>query len=198
MGGASEITLYIDYKSPYAYLAKDPAYNLERDFGVNLTWLPYTLDIPSYLGSVDERNEQQWRKVRYAYMDARRHANQRDLTLWGPRQIYDTTIANIGMLYAQAAGVFRAYNDIVFERFWRRELEDIEDVIAVRAVLAEAGAQADGFEAYLENEGRADHDRIMAEAHEIGVFGVPTFVLDGELFWGNDRVDLVRQRLAAA
>jgi 2-hydroxychromene-2-carboxylate isomerase len=45
------VTIYIDYKSPYAYLAKDPAYELERDFRVRLDWLPYVLDIPSFLGS---------------------------------------------------------------------------------------------------------------------------------------------------
>src|SRR5437868_8522901 len=45
------VTVYIDYKSPYAYLAKDLAYGLERDFPVRLDWLPYVLDIPSFLGS---------------------------------------------------------------------------------------------------------------------------------------------------
>ncbi|MEZ5726727.1 MAG: ATP-binding cassette domain-containing protein [Burkholderiaceae bacterium] len=45
------IRVYTDYKSPYAYLAKDLAYALERDTGVMLDWLPYTLDIPAYLGS---------------------------------------------------------------------------------------------------------------------------------------------------
>lgn len=196
MSGA-EITLYIDYKSPYAFLAKDPAYALERDFGARLSWLPYTLDIPSYLGSVAARSEQQWRKVRYAYMDARRFANARGLTLRGPKQIHDTTAANIGLLYAERHGVFRVYNDMVFERFWRRELEDIEEVAVVAALLAEAGAGGAGFERYLEDEGRAEHDRIMAAAHELGIFGVPTFVLEGELFWGNDRVAALRERLEA-
>ena len=41
------ITVYTDYKSPYAYLAKDLSYALERDFDVRLDWLPYVLDIPS-------------------------------------------------------------------------------------------------------------------------------------------------------
>jgi hypothetical protein len=45
------VTIYIDYKSPYAYLAKDPAYELARDFPVRLDWLPYRLDTPSFLGS---------------------------------------------------------------------------------------------------------------------------------------------------
>jgi hypothetical protein len=41
------ILVYTDYKSPYAYLAKDLVYELERDFPVTVDWLPYTLDIPS-------------------------------------------------------------------------------------------------------------------------------------------------------
>ena len=38
------VTLYIDYS--YAYLAKEPAYRLERETGVAIDWLPYILDIP--------------------------------------------------------------------------------------------------------------------------------------------------------
>ena len=45
------ITLYTDYKSPYAYLAKDLAYGLADEFSVRLHWQPYILDIPSFLGS---------------------------------------------------------------------------------------------------------------------------------------------------
>src|SRR5262249_25951623 len=48
---ARSIKVYSDYKSPYAYLAKDLAYDLERETGVTLEWLPYTLDIPAYLGN---------------------------------------------------------------------------------------------------------------------------------------------------
>ena len=49
------VTVYIDFKSPYAYLAKDPARDLERRFDIALDWLPYILDIPSYLGSAQAR-----------------------------------------------------------------------------------------------------------------------------------------------
>src|SRR3954454_6815123 len=45
------VTVYIDYKSPYAYLAKDPADELARDFPVRLDWLPYRLPIPSLFRS---------------------------------------------------------------------------------------------------------------------------------------------------
>jgi 2-hydroxychromene-2-carboxylate isomerase len=97
------------------------------------------------------------------------------------------------MLYAQRHGVFRAYNDLAFDRFWRRAI-DPENVAAVEALLLEAGAPA-GFPDYLAGEGGVEHDRLRNEAEGSGVFGVPTFVLEGELFWGGDRVGLLRERL---
>src|SRR5690349_13411818 len=144
------VTVYTDYKSPYAYLAKDPTLELERDFPVRLEWLPYVLDIPSFLGSAsvsadgtvleENRSAHQWRRVRYSYMDCRRQARKRGLVIRGPQKIWDSTLAAAGMLYAKRQGdaIFRRYHDIVFERFWKREL-DIEDADIVSAVLTEAG-----------------------------------------------------------
>ena len=188
------VTVYIDYKSPYAYLAKDPAWELEREFDVRLQWLPYTLDIPEFLGTVADRNPHQWRRVRYSYMDARRLANRRGLTVRGPQKLFDSSIAAIGMLYAERHEVVRKYNDLVFERFWKRMLE-IENRDAIRAVLSEAGAPVANFFDFLDGEGRGAHDRICNQAEEIGVFGVPTFVVDGEIFWGGDRLWMVREKL---
>ena len=49
--------------------------------------------------------------------------------------------------------------------------------------------------AFLAGEGGVEHDRLRAEAEASGVFGVPTYVVDGELFWGGDRVGVLRERL---
>ena len=185
---------FTEYKSPYAYLAKDPTYALEEEFDVEVEWRHFTLDIPSFLGNVDSRTETQWRKVRYAYMDMRRWANKRGLTVKGPRRVYDSSPAAIGMQYAQAQGVFRGYNDRVFWRFWNHELE-VDDVDALTGVLEEAGADTAGFAAYLGGDGRRLHDEMRQEAEKMGIFGVPRFVLDGEIFWGYDRMELLRERL---
>jgi 2-hydroxychromene-2-carboxylate isomerase len=190
------VTLYTDYKSPYAYLAKDPAYALERELDIYVDWLPYILNIPEFLGTVEGRNEHQWRRVRYSYMDGRRLANRRGLTLRGPQKIFDSSIASIGLLYAKHHDVFRAYNDIVFDRFWKREL-NIEDREAIRSVLSEAGAPVKDFFDFLDREGRHKLDRACRQAEELGVFGVPTFVVDGEIFWGGDRIWMVREKLGA-
>jgi 2-hydroxychromene-2-carboxylate isomerase len=199
------IKVYTDYKSPYAYLAKDLAYELERDTGARLEWLPYTLDIPAYLGSAQvdasgavleaSRNAHQWRRVKYSYMDCRREANRRGLMLRGTQKIFDSSLANIGMLYAKQHGVFRCYHDRVFERFWKREL-DIENPAVLAVVLTECGADAAAFPAFLEGEGRYLLGQIQLQAEAAGVFGVPSFLLeDGELFWGREHLPRIREIL---
>jgi 2-hydroxychromene-2-carboxylate isomerase len=127
-------------------------------------------------------------------MDARRYANLRGLTLRGPRKIWDSSLSAIGMLWAKAHGGVRAYNDLVYERFWQRAL-DIEDGAVVERVLSEAGIDTAGFAAWAAGEGRELHDQIRATAEARGVFGVPTFVLDDELFWGREHLALIRLRL---
>ena len=201
------VSVYIDYKSPYAYLAKDLVYAVERDFSVAIDWLPYVLDIPSFLGSArldaagrvveEQRNAHQWRRVRYSYMDCRRQAKKRDLVIRGPQKIWDSTLAAAGLLHARRQGpaVLRRYNDITFERFWKREL-DIEDPAIVAGVLAEAGADPAEAAAYLAGPGPAEAARISREAEDKGVFGVPSFILDGELFWGSEHLPDIQKILA--
>ena len=207
MTNPSAVTLYTDYKSPYAYLAKDPAYALARDFGVRLDVLPYVLNIPDFLGSAkldaagnvveEQRSAHQWRRVKYSYMDCRRQARKRGLTIRGTVKIWDTVLGAAGMLWAKRQGdaVFRAYHDRVFERFWKREL-DIEDIDVVTAVLAEAGADTAGFAAYAASGGPAEVIQIRLDAEAAGVFGTPTFVIDGELFWGSEHLPDIRAMLA--
>jgi 2-hydroxychromene-2-carboxylate isomerase len=200
------VTVYTDYKSPYAYLAKDPTYELERDFPIRLEWLPYVLDIPAYLGSArvaadgtvleENRNAHQWRRVRYSYMDCRRQARKRGLVIRGPQKIWDSSLAAAGMLHAKRTGdaAFRRYNDTVFERFWQRDL-DIEDVATLAAVVQEAGADGAAF-ATMAPALREEVATISRTAEANGVFGVPSFVVNGELFWGGEHLPDIRAMLA--
>lgn len=204
---ARTLKLYIDYKSPYAYLAKDAAYQLERDTGVEIDWLPYVLDIPAYLGSAkvdaegrvleQSRNAHQWRRVKYSYMDVRREANRVGLTIRGTQKIWDSSLAGIGLLHAKRQGVSRAYNDEVFERFWRRDL-DIESPAVLEDVLRRAGADVSGFGAFVEAEGRRELVAVQEAAEAKGVFGVPSFLFpDGDLYWGREHLTRIREILAA-
>lgn len=200
-----QVQHFFDYKSPYAWLAQVANDELELEFGIRVERLPYTLDIPSFLGraELDEaghdivgtRNAHQWRRVRYAYMDCRREASRRGLILRGPRKVFDSSVAHMGFLYALAHGNWRVYHETVYTRFWQRAL-DIEDVRVIARVLAETGADAGDFADWCAQEGRPRLARLQAEAEDRGVFGVPSWLVDGELFWGAERLPLIRERIA--
>jgi len=190
------VRVYVDYKSPYAFVAVRPTYALAERYGLTLEWLPYTLRIGEYLGTVEERNAHQWRRVKYSYMDARRLANEQGLTLKGPERVFEAYYSSAGMLFAKRHGLFEQYHHTVFDRFWKRAL-DLDSRAAIAEVIGEIGGDAAAFEAYAEAEGREEHRALIEEAEAMGVFGVPMYVLDGELFWGGDRLPMLTERLEA-
>jgi 2-hydroxychromene-2-carboxylate isomerase len=189
-----EIKHYFDFKSPFAYLAKEPAFALPGRFRVNVRWMPFMLRIKDK----GARSIYSERKVRYSYMDARRWANkQGGLRIRGPLKVYDSRPALIGALFARTQELFRPYVDTVFSRFFERALE-VDDPVAVAAVIAELGGDADEYLAYVADAGVKELERCLDEADADAVFGVPTFVFRGELFWGHDRLMLLEERLVEA
>lgn len=189
-----ELKLYFDYKSPFAYLAKDVAYGLPDRFAVELRWIPFILRIKGK----GERSIYSEYKARYSYMDARRWANKRGgFRIMGPLKIYDSVPALIGGLYAMREGFFRPYTDRVYPRFFERALE-IDQPDAVAKVIEEVGGSAAGYVDYLRGEGATAFDACQEEAAADHVFGVPLFVFRGEQFWGHDRIPLLEERLAEA
>lgn len=205
--GDVPLAVYIDLKSPYAYLAIDPTRDMARALGVAIDWRPFTLDIPSYLGSAKldregkvasaRRSTQQWSGVKYAYYDARRYANLCGKTVRGTVKIWDSSLAGIAMLWAreQGAAGFERFLDEVYPPFWRREL-DIEDLAVLEALLERAGLRTAGFRAFAGGHGREAHDRSNEEAFAAGVFGVPTYLVEDEMWFGREHLPRVGWLLA--
>ena len=191
---ATTITAYTDLRSPYTFVAKAEVYRWEEDFGVVVDWWPYTTPLEDAFGPAEGRDERQLRKIRYAYMNVRRLGAAQGLTIRGTKRIFDPTPAHVGLLQARDDGVFRIFHDLAFEQVFRREL-DPDDPAHVRAALAEAGGDVDAWSRRLRN-GAAELEAIDRRAEAQGVFGVPSFILDGELFWGTDTLAQIRQKLA--
>jgi len=200
------LIVYIDVKSPYAFIALKPTLALEKQLGVAFDWRPLTLNIPSYLGSAEKkkgkvvasegRSASTWNLVRYAYRDARRYAERQGYVLKGTEKIWDSSIANIGIMWAaeEARDKLPAYLDAVYPAFWRREL-DIEDVRVVSACLTQAGIDAEGFDVFCRGDGRARHDALQAAFHPNGIYGVPTYVFDGMILFGREHLPYIRWHL---
>jgi 2-hydroxychromene-2-carboxylate isomerase len=207
--GDVPLAVYIDLKSPYAYLAIQPTRDMAARAGVAIDWRPFTLDIPSYLGSAkldrkgkvaaSQRTNQQWSGVRYAYMDARRYANLTGKTVRGTVKIWDSSLAGIAMLWARAQGAdaFDRFLDEIYPPFWRREL-DIEQPEVMESMLGACGLEVAGFRAYSEGPGRADHDALNEAAFDAGVFGVPTYLAGEEMWFGREHLPRIAWLLSGA
>jgi 2-hydroxychromene-2-carboxylate isomerase len=199
MADLTELKFYFAYTSPFTYLAMAPAYELERTHYVRLRFIPYGVNIRRVYGDTPTRSHRDDLKVRYLYLDARRFARERGLVIYPPKKIYSARFAFHGGMCAEDQGLFRPYADRLFERFWRHELE-VESVDALRGILTEVGANTDQFMRYINDEAAEAKPRLkagFAEADRDGVFGVPTFVIDNERFWGYDRMDWLTKKLDA-
>ena len=186
--------MYSDFKSPYAFLAFDPAFALETKYRVRLKLKPFQLR----LKGKGERSQYSEYKVKYSYMDARRWANMRGgLMIRGPLKIFDTTPALIGGLYAEKHGKLREYGNKVFELFFKRELP-ADEPEAIAPVIESIGLSARGYCAYLASDGRAEYEQAQDDAVTDQVFGVPMFFFEQEPFWGYDRMGLLEHGLTEA
>jgi 2-hydroxychromene-2-carboxylate isomerase len=188
------LKLYFDYKSPFTYLAKDPAFALPDRYAVELRWIPFVLRIKGK----GERSIYSEYKAKYSYLDARRWANRRGgFRIMGPQKVYDSTPALVGGLYAMREGFFRPYTDLVFARFFERALE-IDRPEEIAAAIDELSGSGAAYLEYRTGEGAAAFEACVAEADRDHVFGVPLFVFRGEPFWGHDRMPLLEERLTEA
>ena len=194
------LIIYIDFKSPYAYLSVAPTREMLSKLNVIADWRPFVLDIPSYLGSAkldkggkkvskQNRTEEQWSGVKYAYFDCRRYANLSGMTIRGTVKIWNTDLPSIGMLWVkqfsdlaeqcEAGSLLERYIDFIYDPFWKREL-DVEDPSVILMVLEEIGAPTDGFLDYIKGKGFSLNEKLQESAFDAGIYGVPTYILPDE------------------
>lgn len=79
---------------------------------------------------------------------------------------------------------------------WAQE-RNIADAQVLALLLAECGLPAARLDEARSPAIDARYQAHTQEAIDLGVFGAPTYVIDGELFWGQDRLDFVQRRLQA-
>lgn len=198
--------VYIDFKSPYAYLAVEPTRELEAELGLQFDWRPFVLDIPSYLGSArlgkhgevveQQRSAEQWSGVKYAYYDCRRYARLQDKVIRGTEKIWDTNLVATAMLWARQYGhaTVHRFIDNVYAPFWKREL-DVESEDVVARLLNDLDADGAAFTEWAHAQGLARNARLQTAAFEAGIYGVPTYVVGDELYFGREHLPRVRWQL---
>jgi 2-hydroxychromene-2-carboxylate isomerase len=189
---------YFDFGSPAAYLAFTQLPKLQADTNSTVIYKPMLL------GGVFQTTGNQSpatipAKGRYTFTDFSRFAKRYGVV--HNRNPYFPI--NTLMLMRGAVGLqrtkpeqFLAYCDAVFNAIWVDSL-NMNDPAVLGKALSDKGFEPAAFIALCGEQATKDALKaITEEAVARGVFGAPTFFVEGEMFWGQDRLDWVREALS--
>ena len=189
-----ELPLYFDYSCPWAYLGSCRAEAYFRDLGVEIEFRPVHLRRLVEAG-VGKPLELGPRKQANATNDIRHWAEAIGAEISpDARALYksDTSLALRCALVAKDLGKFREFHYPTYRARWARA-RDLAQEGVLQELIAGAGLDPDTVLARArtpELEARLTSETETAIAR--GVFGVPTIFVGDEMFWGNDRFELVR------
>ncbi len=139
-------------------------------------------------------------KLEYEALETRRYVAAHGLTAYrqNPHFPVNTLLIMRGLIAARRAGVGEAYLAAVVSAMWEQGLK-MDDPQVVAQVLTKAGLDAKALlEATQDPEVKAELVANTEAAVARGVFGIPTFFVAGEMFFGKDRLGAVEAELSRA
>ncbi|HSI41723.1 MAG TPA: 2-hydroxychromene-2-carboxylate isomerase [Xanthobacteraceae bacterium] len=191
------VDYYFSIVSPWAFLGHAPFIEVARRHGLNVTYRAVKLgEVFAETGGLPLPKRHPARQ-RYRLLELQRWRDKRgiDFHLAPAFWPFDATLADMTVLAAAAAGHDpEALVRRLFSGVWQRQ-ENIADAAAVRAALTEVGLPADLADAAHGEAALYTANRERAVAAD--VFGSPSYVLDGEVFWGQDRIELLDDALSS-
>jgi 2-hydroxychromene-2-carboxylate isomerase len=192
---ARPIEFYVDLLSPFSYLALQRLPELASRYGYEVDYKVLDLKEAKRLaGNTGPSTRDIPIKLRYAKIDQKRWAARYGVPITTPA-FYDSSRLNRGFFLAKARGQSRDYLTLVFHKVWGEGSSMIDEAM-LRDVASRLGWDAEEFlRSTLPGEADAPYEASTLEAHKRGVFGVPTFIIDDQLWWGNDRLDFVEEFL---
>ncbi len=182
------IHFYFDFLSPYAYLAHC---RLQRTdlHGRKLAYHPVDLAwIKLRAGNTGPSTREMPLKLAYARTDLQRWAKQYGVQLI-PLRSYTSDRINRGTFFAVDRKMEADYVRSAWQTVYGlgRDMSSDETLTDIALSLA---WDSRAFLAFVEsNEARARLEKSNVDAHEEGVFGVPTMICGKNMWWGNDRID---------
>ena len=197
------MTKSIDYyfagSSPFAYLGHAAILDVAKRHGVTLNFKPVD---PALVwkesGSVPLPQRSPTRQ-RYRFLELQRIAHMRDLPINLQPAYFpvDPTLADCCVIALQNQGHDPAnYMGQVFRGVWTQE-RNIADEDVIAQMLTSCGFDAaETIRAAKSQEVRDLRARFSDEAAKADAVGVPAFVLDGEVFWGQDRIEFIDHALS--
>lgn len=216
LDGAALLTVYLDVKSPHAYLAVRPSLMVARDYRVRLEIQPYTLDYVTLGVSASVESDMKRRptdaaadrKARMYYAAARQYAALQALPFRSPQRLLNSSQAHKAWLFAGQQGQAVLFLMRVYVQGWGSGWRDydLDSAEQLRTTLEAAGVDLAGYDAFMAAGGAGDEALAAcnAAAEASGVTGVPHYVFDDPdtgrqlgLF-GREHLALIREKFHAA
>ena len=192
---SKQVEFFFDFGSPTAYLAWTQLPRIASEAGAEILWRPILL------GGVFKATGNQSpvmipAKGRYMTRDLARFASRYGVPLaFNPNFPINTLPLMRGAVGYLDTPWFETYVKAVYEAIWvTRQNMGQPEVIA--SVLAEAGLDVADFQQRIDDEQvKAQLKAFTEDAVARGAFGAPTFFVNGEMFFGQDRLDFIAEAL---
>jgi 2-hydroxychromene-2-carboxylate isomerase len=190
------IEFFYDFRSPYAYFASHRLCSEEvARRGLGWRWRPISVDVllnlqagrEPWAGYADPLSAP---KRAHLVADVRRLATYFDLPLRAPKPARPNSIPALCLANRVAEQDRPAFSLAVFDALWQ-EQQDVSAPEVLQDCLARSGVLPGNLRDVSEAEARAGLVDDTTQAYARGVFGVPSFVVGNEVYFGNDRLDLL-------
>ena len=186
------ITFYLDFISPYAYLAFEKLPEALMGHSTSVSYKPVLfgalLKHHGQLGPAEIAGKREWTYRQVLWLA---HQHGLDLQLPATHPFNPLALLRLALACGAQEQPNRYVCETLFRHVWQGGLE-AADPVRLQAVTQ-----------HLNPARRPDSDEVKsrlkantAETIERGVFGVPTFEVDGKLFWGLDALPMLRAYLA--
>jgi 2-hydroxychromene-2-carboxylate isomerase len=201
MHNVASIDFYFDFISGYGYFASLRIEGLAARHGRRVNWNVMLLGVSVMKVMGLKPLLETPLKGDYVLLDAARYKRKHGLAL--AREVSDPMMdprpAARAFCWVKRyhPGLEGAFAQAVFDRYWclGRDLALTDELVALAGPL---GLDEQSFKQGMEGEeSRADLRDSVSKALERGVFGSPFIIVDGEPFWGSDRLELVDEWLSS-
>lgn len=196
------IDFYFDFSSPYGYLASTRIEAIAEKHNRTVDWHPILLGAVFKVSGQAPLTSYPL-KGDYALMDFARAAREHNTPYKHPDPFpIGAVAASRACCWIKASGnadiqeKLTPFVHAIFKAYYE-EGRNISDADVVLAVAQNAGIDKDALATGITDQAVKDALRVAIEnAIELGIFGSPTTVVDGELFWGSDRLEQIDRWLA--
>ena len=190
-----QVEFYFDVGSPAAYLAWTQMPRLAAETGAEVVYRPFLLG-GVFQATANKSPMEVPAKGRYMVGDLERYARRYGVPFrHNPHFPINTLTLMRGALGLQMREPdrLRPYGDAVFRAIWVDQ-QNMNDPATVGGVLQQAGFDAQQLLALTADpEVKEKLKTVTQEAVARGVFGAPTFFVNNQMFWGQDRLDFVKE-----